>query len=234
MVSFTKLVSALSLVGLGATSPTLESARSLWARHVSLCNTAKDNLTAIMPSDINTRGGRPLLPPIADAPTWVALSVGVQNYTCSEDGTWAAFGAVTELFDISCIPLTAQASFTTFVHDLWLAAPPETTALDLIAQFDKLNPPYALGQHYFVPNRGNASDPDIYAKWDFSSAVLKHDQNAKNAYAVGVRTGQVPSPDDPAHDADWLSLTPLLVDGKPDGELRRPGLPPALERWQPP
>ena len=131
----------------------------------------------------------------------------------------SAFGAVTELFDISCIPLTAQASFTTFVHDLWLAAPPEMTALDLISQFDKLNPPYALGQHYFVPNRGNASDPNIYAKWDFSSASLKHDKNAKNAYSVGVRTGQVPSPDDPTHDADWLSLTPLLVDGKPDGEL---------------
>lgn len=123
------------------------------------------------------------------------------------------------MFDISCIPLTAQGSFTTFVHDLWLAAPPEMTAFDLISTFDMFNAPYALGQHYFIPNPNNASDPTIYAKWDFTTASLKNDPNSKNAYSVGNRTGQVPSPDDPVHDADWLSLAPVFIDGKPDGQL---------------
>ena len=131
----------------------------------------------------------------------------------------SAFGAVTELFDISCIPLTAQASFTTFVHDLWLAAPPEMTAFDLISMFNMFDPPYALGQHYFVSNPNNASDPTIYAKWDFTSTGFKNDPNGANAYVVAYRTGDVPSPDDPTHDADWLSLSPILIDGKPDGQL---------------
>jgi hypothetical protein len=124
---------------------------------------------------------------------------------------------VTELFDTSCIHAMAHHNFTTFMSKLWEEAPPEITAKDLIAA-SGLNP-YALGQHYFVPDPNNATDGTLYAKWDFTSTAMKHDPNRKNAYAVGYRTGEVTSPDDPSRDADWLSLAPVIVNGKPDGQL---------------
>jgi hypothetical protein len=63
-------------------------ARAVLKSYTSACDTSMDNITAILPSDINTRGGRPLLAPIYPAPTFTAISIGVQNYTCTPEGTW--------------------------------------------------------------------------------------------------------------------------------------------------
>lgn len=84
-----KFLSVLSLLCVSFAFPAANSeARALSKRAGSMCDTSQDNLTAILPSDINTRGGRPLLAPIGDAPTFTTLSVGVQNYTCLPNGTW--------------------------------------------------------------------------------------------------------------------------------------------------
>lgn len=120
---------------------------------------------------------------------------------------------------MSCIPYTAQGAFTTYVSKLWEAAAPDVTAQDLIMMSGMLASPYALGQHYFIPDPNNASSGQLFAKWDFTSSRMKNDPNRENAYLVAYRTGEVPSPDDPSRDADWLSLAPVLVDGKPDGLL---------------
>ncbi|GJE90427.1 hypothetical protein PsYK624_065600 [Phanerochaete sordida] len=196
-------------------------ARSLRARSGAMCSTAGFSLESIMPADVNSHGGTPLLKPIADSPTWVGISVGIQNYSCTPDGIWTKIGAgaITEIYDISCIPVSAHAAFTTFVAKMWGTASPNMTAPELISLTGMLHAPNALGQHYFVKNPNNLSDPTLLAVWDFRTSRLAHDPNVANAYGIGVRVGEVPSPDDPVHDADWLTLTPAIVDGKPDGQL---------------
>ena len=128
----------------------------------------------------------------------------------------SAFGAVTELFDISCIPPTAQRSFLTFIHDMWLAADPSIGAFDLISMYTMMDEPYVLGSHWFIADPRNTSDGTILAMWDFRDGALKGEEDA---YIVMYRTGEVPSPYDPVVNADWLSLAPAVVNGRNDGLL---------------
>ncbi|GJE90429.1 hypothetical protein PsYK624_065620 [Phanerochaete sordida] len=215
-----KLTTTLALLTFAFAFPAPE-ARSLNSRSGAMCSTAQISLADVMPAGINSKGGLPLSKPVAANPTWVGISVGIQNYSCTPAGVWTTVGAgaMTEIFDISCIPLSAHGAFTTFVSKLWQAAPPEMTTQELITLTGVLSLPGALGQHYFVSDPNNASSPALFAAWDFRSARLKNDKNAANAYVVGNRIGEVPSPDDPVHDADWLSLNPVLVNGKPAGQL---------------
>lgn len=90
MLAMIKLLVTISFLCFATAFPSaLPEARALHARHGSMCDTTVDNLTAILPADLNTRGGRPILPPISPYPTFVTLSVGVQNYTCLPNGTYA-------------------------------------------------------------------------------------------------------------------------------------------------
>lgn len=124
-----------------------------------------------------------------------------------------------ELYDISCIPQSARASFTTFISALWAAAPPEVTAWDLVETSGVLYKPYALGQHYWILDPNDPSSGSLNPKWDFRSTSLKNDPNPETAYVVMYRTGIVPAPIDSARNAEWVTLAPLTVDEQPDGLL---------------
>lgn len=90
MLSLLKLFLALSSIfTLVSAYPGAHDAKSLFARAASGCSTKNDDISTMFPSDINTRGGRPLLPAISAYPTFVAISIGVQNYTCQANGTYA-------------------------------------------------------------------------------------------------------------------------------------------------
>ncbi|GJE95397.1 hypothetical protein PsYK624_115810 [Phanerochaete sordida] len=175
----------------------------------------------VMPANVNGNSSTPLPKPIADHPTWVGIAVGVQNYSCSAEGIWTTLGAgaVTEIFDTSCVPLSAQGAYATYIYKVWTSASPDMSASELVSVSGMLNLPGALGQHYFAKNPTNASDPALYAVWDFRGGRLKNDPNVANAWGMGLRVGQVPSPDDPVLDSTWLALTPFLVDGKPVGQI---------------
>ena len=54
----------------------------------AMCDLSNFTLDAAIPSDVNDHGGPPLLPSITEHPSWIVLSVGVQNYTCAPNGTW--------------------------------------------------------------------------------------------------------------------------------------------------
>ena len=124
-----------------------------------------------------------------------------------------------ELLDISCIPQSARASFTTFVSNLWATAPENTTGWDLVGASGVLLHPFALGQHYWVADPLAPSSGTLSPMWDFRSTSLPRVADPRTAYLVGYRTGIVPAPTDPARDAEWVTLAPLVVDGKPDGLL---------------
>lgn len=85
------------------------------------------------------------------------------------------------------------------------------TAADLVAESASFA--YTLGEHHFITDPTGATS-GIFARWDFT-ARLKNE----SAYVVAYRTGEVTAPNDAAVNADWLSLAPVLVNGKPDGLL---------------
>ncbi|TFK49040.1 putative malate dehydrogenase [Heliocybe sulcata] len=113
--------------------------------------------------------------------SFIALGVGVQNYTCSSAGNYTNIGAVAEVFDISCLYGTpAFHSIQNTAYDVWDKAPPSMTAQSVISMLSDL--PVKM--------------------WDFTSAAYAG--NAA-AYAVGAKTGDMVSPDG-AVDVDWLQL----------------------------
>lgn len=124
-----------------------------------------------------------------------------------------------ELYDISCVPQSTRASFTTFISELWATAPADVTAWDLIHASGLLYRPYALGQHYWILDPNDPSSGQLNPKWDFRSTSLTNVANPETAYLVGYRTGIVPAPTGSALNAEWVTLAPLVVDGKPDGLL---------------
>jgi len=87
----------------------------------------------------------------SNAPEYVALGVGVQNYTC-ESGVWTSAGAVAALFDVSCL---VGSSYFDRLPDI---------AYDLLPNVDECNAAHAvlhlphvgrlkpLINHFFVPN----------------------------------------------------------------------------------
>ncbi|EIM89136.1 uncharacterized protein STEHIDRAFT_119880 [Stereum hirsutum FP-91666 SS1] len=146
-------------------------------------------------------------------PSFVALGVGVQNYTCSNTSTYTNVGAVAELFDISCVVDSALSPYlTSAVEALWSAIPSDTfNTTELISTLGFLGNPDVIGQHYFVPNpaTGSGSSP----KFDFTSARFN---GVAEAFVVLAKTGDVVSPDDKSVDVDWLYLTALSYGGQGD------------------
>ncbi|EPQ52251.1 malate dehydrogenase [Gloeophyllum trabeum ATCC 11539] len=141
------------------------------------------------------------LTPATGAPSFIALGVGVQNYTCSSAGTYTNIGAVAEVFDISCLyNMPAFASIQNTAYTAWEHAPASLTAQEVIAMLSNMPVKVVLGQHYFVPNpiTGSGTSP----KWDFTSAAYAGNPNA---FAIGARTGNLASPDGAAN-VDWLQL----------------------------
>lgn len=134
---------------------------------------------------------------------------------------YSNIGAVTELFDISCLPMENIPTFTTFVSNFWEAAgegvsPQEV--IDLATQGASSN--FSLGIHYWIHSPLDPSNPlAINSVWDFSQQRLKNDPNAQNAIVVGTDTAMVPSPDNATFDAPWISSAAIKINGTQDGQL---------------
>lgn len=164
-------------------------------------------------------GQTQLMTPTTSTPAFIALGVGVQNYTCSATGTYTSVhihqsytnynythqtrrnvGALAELFDISCVNPSFFDSVTEIVSSVWQTAPADISAVELIHLIG--TPSVVLGQHYFIVNP--ITGVGLSPKWDFTSASqIGH----PDAYVVGARVGDILSPADPTTDIDWLALT---------------------------
>ncbi|KAJ7796933.1 hypothetical protein B0H14DRAFT_2913023 [Mycena olivaceomarginata] len=120
------------------------------------------------------------------APLFVALGVGVQNYTCTAATLkYASVGAVASIFDISCIDKTP--AFATI----------QTTAF----KHDKIGAATLLGYHYFVPA---PSGTGLSPKWDFTSTG-KFAGNS-TAFILAAKAGDILAPTNSATNVDWLML----------------------------
>ncbi|THH00864.1 hypothetical protein EW026_g1722 [Hermanssonia centrifuga] len=146
--------------------------------------------------------GTPLATPLASGPVFIGLGVGVQNYTCTTTGTYTNVGALAELFDISCLSPSYYDDVTDAAWSVWEHAPADITAADVIAALAPYHLSFVLGQHYFITNPITGSG--LSPKWDFTSAS---EAGNPDAFVVGARTGDIPSPTDPAVNIDWLSLS---------------------------
>ena len=113
----------------------------------------------------------------------------------------SSIGAVAELFDASCFFNAIQS-----VYDNKSLSVKETQT----SMRDALGyNPLLLGDHYFVNNPtpgGNGLSPTF----DFRADSEREDPNA---FVIASRIGDIPSPDDPAHDVDWLELKALEGQG---------------------
>lgn len=161
--------------------------------------------------------------PTTTVPSFVALGVGVQNYTCGSTSTFtyvrlgtfttcvthfslnSNVGAVAELFDLSCAKDSSFGDLTDVAFAFWKVTPKDVTTQDIIKTLAFIDPafktPIILGQHYFVtnPTTGTGVSP----KWDFTSASLK---GHTDAFVVGARIGDLAAPTNPATNVDWLAL----------------------------
>ncbi|GJE90403.1 hypothetical protein PsYK624_065340 [Phanerochaete sordida] len=213
MYSFVKLFSALALLALARAFPSAPIRRDTGLG--SMCSTKNFDLSKSVPADIYSA----LPKPNTSAPTFVALSVGVQNYTCGDAGTWTPIGAITYLYDISCIPQEEHANFTTMVSEMWAGSPRTYTADDIVAGTVASGSAAALGLHFWVTDPNNVTSGKIFGKWDFARSRESVEKNIENTYVVCSETGAQPDPINPAINSPWLAEPVLYVDGKKDGLL---------------
>ncbi|CAL1699293.1 unnamed protein product [Somion occarium] len=146
-------------------------------------------------------GQTQLVAPTTTTPRFIGIAAGVQNYTCAATGTYTNVGAVAEIFDVSCLDPGLFVKATDIVSSVWEKAPKGVTPQKVIKDLAVIGSPIVLGQHYFITNpiTGTGLSP----KWDFTSASLA---GHPDAFVVGARTGDLPSPTDPTENIDWLSL----------------------------
>ncbi|KAJ7736156.1 hypothetical protein B0H16DRAFT_1380142 [Mycena metata] len=130
------------------------------------------------------------------APLFLALGVGVQNYSCSSTtSTYSSIGAVASLFDISCLDRTpAFTTIQTTAFDVWSKAPPSVKATSIGSTA-------LLGYHYFVTS---PSGTGISPMWDFTSTG-KLAGNA-TAFVMAAKVGDMVAVTSPATNVDWLAL----------------------------
>ncbi|KAJ7104396.1 hypothetical protein B0H15DRAFT_809854 [Mycena belliarum] len=134
------------------------------------------------------------------APLYVALGVGIQNYTCSSTTLkYTSTGAVASLFDISCLDKTP--AFKTVSNAAFTAWSTSKGSANTIGS--KVGAANLLGFHYFVPA---ASGTGISPKWDFTSTGKN--AGKADAFVIGAKTGGIsaPAPANPSVDVDWLGL----------------------------
>ncbi|KAF7316543.1 hypothetical protein MIND_00173600 [Mycena indigotica] len=135
----------------------------------------------------------------AEAPKFVTIGVGIQNYTCSAaTSKYTSIGAVASIFDISCLAKTPALfkNVDSMALKMWKAAPASVAAATL---GDKIGAPIQLGHHYFVPS---PSGTGISPKWDFKSGQ----------FVVAAKLANIPAPADPATNVDWLVLNSVQGD----------------------
>ncbi|KAH8983244.1 hypothetical protein EDB86DRAFT_3106437 [Lactarius hatsudake] len=141
-----------------------------------------------------------------DAPTFVALVVGFQNFTCTEQGTWASDGFAGQLFDIS--GLFPGSEFSQIQNDAytdWVSQPgPSTDPFDPTFA-KKVEDKYGIplsGQHYFAPSGAPGVTNPVF---DFRN----NGPTAGNPDAIVVAdvTGHIPTPAPTGDsDSDWQAM----------------------------
>ncbi|KAF7294076.1 hypothetical protein MKEN_01454200 [Mycena kentingensis (nom. inval.)] len=133
------------------------------------------------------------------APKFVALGVGVQNYTCNAaTSKFTSVGAVASIFDIACLASDASsfAGLQTTAFAAWEAAPAGLNPIDLSSLSGSFGSPEQIGSHYFIPA---ASGTGLSPKWDFTTTL------GGDAFVVAAKAGNIPAPNT-AEDVDWLAL----------------------------
>ncbi|GLB42193.1 putative protein of unknown function (DUF3455) [Lyophyllum shimeji] len=165
------------------------------------------------------------LPAPTHTPSYIAIALGTQNYTCSSAGTYTNVGALAELFDIACLYNTPVfANIQDSVYDLWKFMPPAISAQSVITSLHGSSSPAILGQHYYVTNpvTGTGASP----KWDFTSQGAT--KGNVDAYVVAAKSAGITAPTG-KQDVDWVQLK--AVTGKLAAEIyrvdTRGGQPPA-------
>ncbi|KAF9459663.1 hypothetical protein BDZ94DRAFT_1239043 [Collybia nuda] len=145
-----------------------------------------------------------LISPTA-TPSFIAVAIGTQNYTCGASGTYTNTGAVAELFDMSCLYNTPLYSkIPDDAYTLWKLAPSFLKAQTVISLLSYTSTPVVLGQHYYVPNpiTGTGASP----KWDFTSqGAYKGDADA---FVVAAKSAGTTAPVG-SRDVDWVLLTSI-------------------------
>jgi len=134
--------------------------------------------------------------PTDSKPTYVALGVGVQNYTCTAAGNFTSAGAVAKLYDISC--LQGNSGFAT-LQDKAVAT--SDRGLSLIEGL-LAGTTIFLGDHFFVSNPTGAAG--ISPDFDFRAGIKKGDPNG---FVILKKTGDVPSAS--SKNVDLLALDAL-------------------------
>jgi len=122
---------------------------------------------------------------------FLAVGLGVQNYTCGAAGTFGSTGAVAQLFDASCLVDAGTP----------MAALTQTgLALEKVHQLPQLkgNTPLKLGDHFFVEN---AAGTGIAPFFTFVTS-----QKNANDFVLAAKTGDIAAPTDPKVNVDWLML----------------------------
>ncbi|KAG8702413.1 hypothetical protein FRC09_004745 [Ceratobasidium sp. 395] len=131
---------------------------------------------------------------------YVALGVGVQNYSCGATGTFASVGAVAKLFDISCF---VNGPLMNGIQDAAFAAASVSKGLVPSKKMEDIlgKLPITLGDHYFITNPApNATG--VSPEFDFRAGAKKGDPTA---FAVMKRFAGAASPAGPTN-VDFLSL----------------------------
>ncbi|KAH7335752.1 hypothetical protein B0J17DRAFT_719373 [Rhizoctonia solani] len=136
----------------------------------------------------------------AGPPVYIALGVGVQNYTCGASGTFTSVGAVAKLFDISCLVNTP---LFPGIQDLVFAVAGNSKGQALIRKMETIIKPcpLTLGDHYFIPNPA-VNGTGLTPVFDFRAGVLKGDPTG---FVAVKRLGGTPSPTGSSN-VDWLML----------------------------
>jgi len=132
-----------------------------------------------------------LVNPTGQTLKFLAVGLGVQNYTCGAAGTFGSTGAVAQLFDASCFVDAGTPMDVLTKTGL---------ALEKAHQLPQLNgnTPLKLGDHFFVEN---AAGTGIAPFFTFVSS-----QKNANAFILAAKTGDIPAPTDPKDNVDWLML----------------------------
>lgn len=189
---------SLSLLPLLAVLPVLASPPPHTLVPKSGCDTSR--ATVDIPA-----GQSALLTPTLPV-SFMAIGVGIQNYTCSSAGTYTSIGAVAELFDISC--LYGNKALFNSIPDIAMAVwnkvhgskPSELT-------FPGFPDPFLLGEHYFITNP--VTGTGVSPKWDFTSRAFNGNSAA---FVVAAKTGGMAAPTG-SQDVDWLALNAVTGQG---------------------
>ncbi|KAJ2915956.1 hypothetical protein MD484_g4459, partial [Candolleomyces efflorescens] len=173
---------------------TVVLAASAFAAIVPSCNTAK----ALM----KLPAGQTALTAQTGAPSFALLGVGVQNYTCSDAGTYASAGAVAALFDISCLGgKPAFDSIAKTAYTIWKNIPDGPLSSKLQSGITTSCGVVTTGSHFFTKTAAGSIAP----VWDMRANGPNGVKGKAGAYVIGAKVANLASPEG-AKNVDWLQL----------------------------